>query len=337
MLHSNTIVHGMWVGEALSKLELLSIKSFLSCGHAFWLWTYSDIKTPLPEGVVRKDAREILPETAVFRYKNGNEFGHGKGSLAGFSDIFRYKLLYEHGGWWSDMDITCLRPLDFDAPYVFRSHDVLPVVGNLMKCPKGSALMWECFTRASALVTADNKDWLLPIRILNEVIKEHNLSIYIKEISNPDRWEMIHFYATFPAKPNPAYYVIHWMNEEWRARGLNKNACVRYSMLDQLMAKHNINMEHQLPPDKLSYIWQWSKMKVIPLIPHPVRRFLKIIYYIVKNITLNIIRIFILPLIPRSWKNKIKALLYGAPALASYQIETDAYQTVPLQNSKTSI
>ncbi len=324
MLHENTIVHGMWVGAELSKLELLSIKSFLSQGHQFWLWTYSDIQTPLPEGTERKDARRILPEAAVFRYRYGNQFGHGKGSLAGFSDIFRYKLLYEYGGWWTDMDVTCLRPLDFDMPYVFRSHDVFPVVGNLMKCPKGSPLMWDCFEQATDLVTSDNMDWLLPIRILNEQIQQQGLSIYIRDISNADRWEIVHFYATFPAKPPASYYVLHWMNEEWRAKGLDKNSCIRYSLLDQLMTHHDMDTVRRLPPNKWQYVWEWSKMKLIPLVPHPIRWVIKTIYYAIRRAFLGILRVGVLPLIPKSWKHKIKRWWYGSSIANSAMVETES-------------
>jgi hypothetical protein len=108
MTEDNKIVHGLWVGSELSALELLSIKSFLFHGHEFHLWLYESIQTPLPDGVIVQDANKILAKKHVFRYKNKSNFGHGKGSLAGFSDIFRYKLLYDKGGWWADMDITCL-------------------------------------------------------------------------------------------------------------------------------------------------------------------------------------------------------------------------------------
>lgn len=325
MLHANTIVHGMWVGEELSKLELLTISSFLACGHQFWLWTYTDIKTHLPKGIHLKDARAILPETSVFRYKHGNQFGHGKGSLAGFSDIFRYKLLYEYGGWWTDMDITCLRPLDFEEAYVFRSHDVFPVVGNLMKCPKKSTLMLECFEQATEAVTEENTDWLLPIKILNDQIEQQHLSKYIREISNPDRWEIVHFYATFPAKLRPELYVLHWMNEEWRARGLDKNTCIRYSLMDQLMSRYAIEIERHFPPHKIAYIRQWLKMKGIPLIPHPLRRVTKKLYFTTKNILLTIFRVCVLSFIPRHWKDKLKLWIFKqsppSPSIAKTQTE----------------
>ena len=98
----NEIVHMLWIGDTLSAMEQLTVQSFLQCGYRVYLWTYSpDLFAPA--GVVRKDANEIIPEEKIFTYNHYNKFGHGKKSYSGFSDIFRYKLLYEHGGIWSDM------------------------------------------------------------------------------------------------------------------------------------------------------------------------------------------------------------------------------------------
>lgn len=268
----NRIVHGLWVGASLSPLETLCLRSFVAMGHEFHLWLYEPLPHGLPAGVVQRPAEAILPANRIFRYRHGNSFGHGKGSLAGFSDLFRYKLLYEEGGWWTDMDVTCLRPLDFEAPYVFRRHDVLPVVGNLMKCPKGSPLMAACFQEAAEKVTADNRDWLLPIRILNKHIRKYQLEPYIKDITNQDRWEVIeyylHHYRPFP----PKWHAFHWMNEEWRSRELDKTAAIPRSALGRLFKSYAISAQVIPQPFfQASYLWRRLKMSLLPRIPHPFR------------------------------------------------------------------
>src|SRR5690606_11724688 len=133
---SNDIINALWIGKHLSLIEILTIRSFLDNGHSFRLFVYEEIATPLPEGCELADANSILPESAVFRYKNKSQYGQGKGSVSGFSDIFRYKMLHDSGGWWVDMDVTCLKHFDFDEEYIFRYHHELPAVGNVMKCPK---------------------------------------------------------------------------------------------------------------------------------------------------------------------------------------------------------
>lgn len=237
----NKIINGLWIGDKLSSIELLTLKSFVAHGHEFHLWCYSNLSTQVPEGVICKDANEIIPQAKIFRYKHKNQFGNGKGSVAGFSDIFRYKLLYEHGGWWVDMDITCLKTFDIDKPYFFRKHHNLNVVGNVMKCPKGSLLMKQCYEEASAKIDKNNTDWHKPIYILNEKIEQHLLYDFIVEdCSNQDFWaDTSRFVVKNKEYPNH-WYFIHWQNEEWRSRGLNKNKIYEGSTLAYLMAKYNL-------------------------------------------------------------------------------------------------
>jgi hypothetical protein len=234
-------VNALWIGKTLSKLELLTIRSFLSFGHRFRLWAYDAIETALPEGVILADANEIIGKEQVFFYRNWNSYGHGKGSYAGFSDLFRYKVLYTKGGWWADMDITCLRPLYTDKAYFFRPHHNMPVVGNLMKCPKGSELMRRCFEDASATINEHNTDWHAPIEILNRHIVELGLEGYIvSDFSNPDQWDVTSELIWGDAIPSPRWAVIHWQNEEWRSRRVNKKHFLHHSYIAKLMQQNGL-------------------------------------------------------------------------------------------------
>ena len=237
-------VHGMWIGTQLSKIELLTMSSFLAKGHEFVLWAYDELETEIPEGVSIRDATEIIPRHQVFSYRNYNKYGHGKGSYAGFSDIFRYKLLHMHGGWWVDMDVTCLKHIDIETEYFFRKHHDLMIVGNVMKCPKGSQLMLDCYNEAMAQVTEDNRDWHKPIEILNEGVRRHQLEGFIfDEISYPDSWPVIKNFIRKSRTLNTDYYFIHWMNEEWRSRGINKNRIKRKSTMGGLMTEYGLMLE----------------------------------------------------------------------------------------------
>lgn len=260
MREDNKIVNGLWIGEYLSNIELLTMRTFMEHGHTFRLWVYDTIKTPLPEGVEVMDANIIIPKEKVFRYKHTNHFGHGKGSVSGFSDIFRYKLLYDMGGWWMDMDIACIKPLDMEEPYVFRNHHSLPVVGNAMKCPKGSDLMLHCYQQASKEVTEENRDWHLPIQILNDQIAAHGLLDYVRpHISNNDRWDDLKRFVLKKKAIPENYYFIHWMNEEWRSRGLDKNHVKPWSTLGQMMIDRHMMPAYysmwELLQDEFRYSW----------------------------------------------------------------------------------
>lgn len=104
------IIQSLWIGDPLSNLEKLCIQSFLDHGHEFHLYTYADIRG-IPDGVAVKDGNEILSESKIYR--------HHKGSLALFADWFRWKLLYQRGNWWADMDVVCLNRFDIADDIVF--------------------------------------------------------------------------------------------------------------------------------------------------------------------------------------------------------------------------
>jgi len=238
----NEIVHGLWIGKSLSSVELLCIHSYIAQGYEFHLWLYNYLDTQVPSEVILEDASAIIPFADVFLYEKINQFGHGKGSYAGFSDIFRYKLLYEKGGWWTDMDVVCLKPMNFSDEYVFRTHHDYLVVGNVMKCPKGSPLMLDCYNEALLLINKNNTDWNLPIAILNKNIKKHNLQLFIKEISNPDRWLFVRTLLFYNVSQKENWYVIHLMNEEWRKNNINKDAIPAWSLIGKLLVCYNLNI-----------------------------------------------------------------------------------------------
>lgn len=233
-------VNGLWIDGNLSELELLTIFSFHNNGYRFVLWTYDIHSINAPKQAILKDANEIIPKEDVFVYTNKNKFGHGKGSYAGFSDIFRYKLLYERGGIWVDMDVTCLKPLQNKSEYLFRYHHKSGAVGNIMQCPKNAPVMQWCFEQAKVQVNANNTDWMLPMKILNEGIMKFGLEQYIYNISNIDSWPIVAKMLRKKIIIPTDWYVIHWMNEEFRRLKINKNNTVAPSVYSNLLDKHSV-------------------------------------------------------------------------------------------------
>ena len=67
----NDIIQSLWIGEALSNLEIMSMKSFLANGHIYHLYTYGAINN-IPDGVIIKDANDILDKSEIFTYNNGS-------------------------------------------------------------------------------------------------------------------------------------------------------------------------------------------------------------------------------------------------------------------------
>lgn len=119
----NQLMTSLWVGEELPVMAQLCIKSFLAHGHSFQLFTYKRYDK-LPQGVLIRDAREILPAELIFRDSHG--------SYAPFSDWFRMKFLAEEGGFWVDMDVVCLSEEAPAAPLWFcREQAHVVAVGGL--------------------------------------------------------------------------------------------------------------------------------------------------------------------------------------------------------------
>ena len=134
------------------------------------------------------------------------------------------------------MDVTCLKHIDIKTEYFFRKHHDLMIVGNVMKCPKGSQLMLDCYNEAITEVTENNRDWHKPIEILNKNVRKHGLENFIfNDVSYPDRWPVIKGFIRKRRTLNQDFYFIHWMNEEWRSRGISKNHIKRKSTLGELM------------------------------------------------------------------------------------------------------
>jgi len=134
----------LWVRGDLSRMELLSLRSFLAQGHPVHLYTY-DAPTNLPAGVDVLDARDVVPEDLA---PNGEMPAFSKGSYGAFSDFFRYRLLFERGGWWSDLDVVAIRPWAGFPEIVTASTNEqgfgIAANGFAMRFPAGHEVLRKC-------------------------------------------------------------------------------------------------------------------------------------------------------------------------------------------------
>jgi glycosyltransferase involved in cell wall biosynthesis len=236
----NKIIHGMWFGPRLSRLELLTLHSFTHYGHDFHLWAYDDLtRHDLPKGVVLRDAEEIISRKDVFsKSSRDRETGVGRNSFAApFSDLFRYKLLLKHGGIWVDMDVTCLRPFAFSGEYAFRPHRI-GVIGSILKSPPASPLMRRVYWETARSVGPES-DYLLPNRILTKHVHNMGLNGFIvQDLSNPDHFmEYVRPLIEGPAEIPQEWYAIHWINEMWRTLGEDEGNYRGQRLLDYVPDK----------------------------------------------------------------------------------------------------
>lgn len=201
----NTI-HGLWINDKLGRLEQLSIASFLRHGYPYNLWTYNGLDG-MPKGAVQRDANEILPADKIFHCQ---QFGPGK-TIQGFSDLFRYQLLYKEGGWWADLDVTLLRPLPV-TEHSLAVHKDLGCVGNLMHMPKGSPIMKEAF-EACERVT-DISDWMWAVHKMLDSVKRHKVRPVTTYLGGDDP-AAIRPLVFDPGSSMPQWVGIHWMHAIW--------------------------------------------------------------------------------------------------------------------------
>jgi mannosyltransferase OCH1-like enzyme len=237
----NQIIQGLWIGPELSVMEQLSIASFLSHGHQYHLYVYDEVKN-IPRGTVVRDGNEILSADKIFQYKQ-------QASYAGFSNFFRYKLLLERGGWWSDTDNVCLRPFDFPDPYVFATEvcDGVEVVSSgIMKCPIASQAMgraWEvCQSKDPAkLMWGETGP-----KLTAEIVKKYSLEKYLKSYNffcplGYQEWQKLLAPQTEESILANSYCVHLW-NEMWRGEGQDKNAAYHpTSLYERLKRRYLFN------------------------------------------------------------------------------------------------
>ena len=137
-----SIIQGLWVEDNLSRIERLSVKSFLDHGHDVHVYSYAPHLTGLPDGAVLRDASEILPKERIWRYNNGAE----RGSWAGVANQFRYQLLNTRGGTWVDLDVICLRPFPDDPAFISGQNRL---TGNFIaRILNQSDFVYSCFAAA---------------------------------------------------------------------------------------------------------------------------------------------------------------------------------------------
>ena len=121
-----------WHGP-MSWLELLCASSFVRQGHPVEIYAFEPI-AGLPEGVVWRDAVEILPQDKLVFYK-------GRGTPGVFSDYFRMSLLKARRGIWADLDVYCLKPIANPPDYLMGYEREGSVNGAVLLLPADSELL----------------------------------------------------------------------------------------------------------------------------------------------------------------------------------------------------
>lgn len=263
------IIKTLWIGGSLSRLEHICLKSFLVAGHEVHLYVYEDVKN-VPSGVKVLDANEIVDRSEIFTY--GSVAGKGKGSVAGFANYFRYKMLYEsENSFWVDADVICLKKFEINSDIVagyesanFINNAVIGVKeGNhyLFKdlvayCKNPYELKrWDSFKQVVKKVlarTIGKKDMsFLPWgttgpKALSGFMRKYSIKASpVKDfypIASLD-WRDIFFNEADFSKLDGSY-AIHLWNEQLRRENIDKNSIFDERSLYESLIK-NLNIDYK--------------------------------------------------------------------------------------------
>ena len=170
-----TEIQCFWHGSTIDLLEKLTLNSFIKHGYSVKLWCYEDVGSV--KGLTICDANEIIPYEKIFYYRGNGDCR--KNSLGGFSDLFRYELIYKKGGVYVDMDSVCLSYYNFDSEYVIKPHLSCGTVANILKAPTGCEFLEKCIFETKKYVNENNNEWVLPVNIFNQNVNYFKLNDFI--------------------------------------------------------------------------------------------------------------------------------------------------------------
>ena len=247
-------VQSLWVGPKLSDLEILSIKSFQKVGHKFILYTYGKVKG-IPPGTKVIDANTIIKKTHLFKYKKG---------LLPFSDIFRYKMLYEKGGYWVDLDMIALKPLKFKEPFIFSSERTIQKgpyrnrekkeIENIgiLKAPKKSPFYKELFEACMEETKKEVKESIQFMRTMRVILEKYGYQKYVKpaKMFCPlDWWHTKD--AFYPPCCREKYDV-----KGYSVDSVLKNAYTVHMWRSIMYKRHKIDLSVEFDPNSM-----WERLK----------------------------------------------------------------------------
>jgi hypothetical protein len=121
----------LWIGPRLGPVERACIGSVIRHGHPVTLWCY-DLPAGVPPEVDVADAAEVIPEAKIIRYASG--------SVALFSNWFRYELQRQGKGVWLDTDIYLLAPIPH-RPYLLAAQQAATINNAPLRLPQDSPLL----------------------------------------------------------------------------------------------------------------------------------------------------------------------------------------------------
>ena len=268
------VIDFFWIGSKVTPVEVLTFQSCISNNMQPVLWSYEKVEN-VPDFVIVKDAKLIFKEELIYYYLNELKI-----PIPSISDIFRYELLYQKGGIYSDTDIVFINNLNsiLEGEYFCSTYEYVhgECASNcFMKIEKESEV-------AKYLVLESN-------RVLNDYIKDTTkvfnycdlgpfivqrcaakLSVKVLpfDIINPISWRFTDKVIAYekpdykfklknlirrylPGNEKRGYWVtkntlaVHLCHEMWKQKGIDKYKPLHPSCLyEQLRKRYKISFRN---------------------------------------------------------------------------------------------
>lgn len=177
-------VSTFWHGSPLPPLTRACLSSFVGRGHGVRLYAYD--RLDLPQGVTWADAGKVIPREDLIVHRGGIE---------AFTDLFRYQLLFDRGGWWVDTDVYCLEPALPSAPRAWATEGAGLINNAILKFPAGDPLCARLVESAREGLANQTRWGALGPALLTEVLGEI-----------PDAGH---------AGTQAAFYPLHWLEAHY--------------------------------------------------------------------------------------------------------------------------
>lgn len=165
----------LWVGGPLRKLQQTCLASFVHFGHTINLFVY-DMDMQVPDGVIKRDAREVIPEDNIFLVRD---------TYAAFSDVFRYNMLHKFDLIWVDADTLCLTDdwSFFEDDILFCNEYDDYYVGGVLKLPRNSEIT-KYLVNQVKLVDPSSMFWAeMGPTLLTKAIKKYGYESYCQDMN----------------------------------------------------------------------------------------------------------------------------------------------------------
>jgi len=209
-------VFTLWVGDKLPYLQQISILSWIRQGYRVKI--YTDNNNLLKNSSLLEDFSYYIT------LENANKILTKEPSWAilPYSDLFRYKVLYEYGGTWLDADLILLRPLPnletiISSEYTmksgaFKSKNDMTATIQCLRFVKGNPLIKKIIDTIHTKI--NNPAWRENMKIFRKIIEKDAMGEVLEpHLFNPVPWWNIENIAS--AELPKVKYNCPTPNDKW--------------------------------------------------------------------------------------------------------------------------